>query len=144
MTNYRPYSSGLEQLTLLGQEGPVPSELLDFIGGEETVRAATEAFYKRVFADETLRPFFETTDVDQLLARQRMFLSMLLGGLTPYTGKDIGAAHRQAREQGLNDGHFDRFIRHFRDALKEVGVDPRKARQVIKLLESKRGTVLNP
>jgi hemoglobin len=122
----------------------VTDELFDILGGSETVRDATEAFYKRVFADNTLRPFFESTDVEQLLARQRMFLSMLLGGEAPYTGKDIAAAHAKAREQGLNDGHFDRFIRHFRDALKEVGVDPQKARQVIKLLLTKRGAVLNP
>jgi hemoglobin len=122
----------------------VTDELFDILGGSETVKAATEAFYKRVFADNTLRPFFDSTDVEQLLARQRMFLSMLLGGKTPYIGKDIAAAHAKAREQGLNDGHFDRFIRHFRDALKEVGVDPKKARQVIKLLLTKRGAVLNP
>lgn len=121
----------------------MPDELFDLIGGEETVRAATEAFYRRVYADDTLRPFFRTTDMDQLRARQRMFLSMILGGSPSYSGRDIGAAHAAAREHGLNDGHFDRFIRHFRDALNEVGVEPRKARKVLKLLESKRSTVLN-
>lgn len=118
-------------------------ELLEIIGGDETLGAATEIFYRKVFADETLRPFFQTTDMDQLRARQRMFLSMLLGGTTPYTGKDIAVAHARAREHGLNDGHFDRFIRHFRDALAEVGVERRKARQVLRRLESKRGAVLN-
>jgi truncated hemoglobin YjbI len=73
-----------------------------------------------------------------------MFLSMLLGGRIVYTGADIAAAHTRAREQGLNDGHFDRFLRHFRDALMEVGVGTDKADKVLKLLESKRGAVLNP
>lgn len=122
----------------------MPDELLELIGGEETIRAATEAFYKRVFADDTLRPFFETTDMAQLRARQRMFLSMLLGGRPSYTGKDMAGAHAEARKRGLNDGHFDRFIRHFRDALTEVGVQPRKAKQVIKLLDARRSAVLNP
>lgn len=122
----------------------MPNELLEIIGGEETIRAATEAFYRRVFADDTLRPFFETTDMAQLRERQRMFLSMLLGGQSSYTGKDVATAHARAREQGLNDGHFDRFIRHFRDALTDVGVDPRKAKRIIKLLEKERGAVLNP
>lgn len=118
-------------------------ELFEIVGGDETIRAATELFYRKVFGDDTLRPFFQTTDMDQLRARQRMFLSMLLGGSTPYTGKDIASAHAGARAAGLNDGHFDRFIRHFREALKEVGVERRKARQVLRLLESKRGAVLN-
>jgi truncated hemoglobin YjbI len=73
-----------------------------------------------------------------------MFLSMLLGGSLVYTGRDIHAAHRSAREQGLNDGHFDRFMRHFREALTEVGVDTDKIAKIIKLLESRRNAVLNP
>jgi truncated hemoglobin YjbI len=47
------------------------------------------------------------------------------------------------REQGLTDGHFDAFLIHFRAALDEVGVKPDKAEKVMKLLEAKRGTVLN-
>lgn len=112
--------------------------------GEETVRAATESFYRRVFADETLCHFFKNTDIEQLLARQSMFISMILGGHTPYTGRDIAAAHAQARKQGLHDGHFDKFLQHFREALKEVGIPADKAEKIRKLLESKRGAVLNP
>jgi hemoglobin len=101
-------------------------------------------FYRRVLADDTLSPFFKSTDMAQLSARQSMFISMLLGGRAVYTGKDIHAAHAHAREQGLNDGHFDRFLRHFREALNEVGVQADKLEKVTKLLESKRNTVLNP
>jgi truncated hemoglobin YjbI len=123
---------------------PVVNELYDLIGGKKTVQAATEAFYRRVFADNTLRPFFESSDMAQLLARQRMFLTMLLGGQESYTGKDIAAAHARARAQGLNDGHFDRFLRHFREALKDVGVEASKSERVTKLLEKNRSAVLNP
>ena len=118
-------------------------ELYDLIGGKRTVWAATEAFYRRVFADDTLRPFFKSTDMAQLRARQSMFISMLLGGRIVYTGKDIHAAHAHARKQGLNDGHFDRFVGHFREALSEVGVEADKVEKVTKLLESRRGAVLN-
>jgi hemoglobin len=119
-------------------------ELYDLIGGRQTVWAATESFYRRVFADDTLSPFFKTTDMAQLCSRQSMFISMLLGGRVVYTGNDIRAAHALAREQGLNDGHFDRFLSHFREALDEVGVEADKVERVTKLLESKRNAVLNP
>jgi hemoglobin len=119
-------------------------ELYDLIGGKRTVWAATEAFYRRVLADDTLGPFFEKTDMAQLRARQSMFISMLLGGRIVYTGKDIAAAHRQARAKGLNDGHYDRFLEHFRRALREVGVQADKIDTVTKLLESKRRIILNP
>jgi len=66
------------------------------------------------------------------------------GGRIVYTGKDIHAVHAHAREQGLNDGHFDRFLRHFREALSEVGVEAQRVEQVTKLLESKRNAVLYP
>ena len=119
-------------------------QLYDLIGGKRTVWAATEAFYTKVLADDTLSPFFESADIAQLRARQSMFVSMLLGGQIVYTGKDIAAAHAHAREQGLNDGHFDRFLTHFREALNEVGVKADKVEKVMKLLEARRSAVLNP
>lgn len=122
----------------------VTDDLYDLIGGSRTVKAATESFYRRVFADDKLRPFFKTTNMAQLVARQSMFISMLTGGRVVYTGRDIHAAHAQAREQGLNDGHFDWFLEHFREALHEVGVEAYKVEKVIRLLETKRNAVLNP
>lgn len=118
-------------------------DLFDLIGGRQTVWAATESFYRRVLADESVSHFFESTDMAHLRARQSMFISMLLGGRVVYTGKDITAAHAQSREQGLNDTHFDAFLKHFRAALEEVGVKVDKTEKVLKLLESRRGAVLN-
>ena len=117
-------------------------ELYDLIGGSRTIRAATESFYRRVLEDETLRHFFNSTDMEEQRARQSMFISMLLGGRVVYTGKEIGASHARAREQGLNDGHFDKFLVHFRAALAEVGVKPDRAEKVMRLLEAKRAVVL--
>jgi hemoglobin len=117
------------------------NDLYNLIGERRTISAATAAFYKRVMADESLRPFFEGADMEQLHSRQSMFLSMLLGGRVVYTGKDIAAAHAKVREQGLNSTHFDKFLAHFREALGEVGVEADKVEQVIKLLEQKRGTI---
>ena len=129
---------------LLLPEDQVIDDLYDLIGGRQTVWAATESFYRKVFADDTLRPFFKSTDMAQLCARQSMFISMLLGGRIVYTGKDIHAAHAHSREQGLNDGHFDRFLGHFREALNEAGVEADKVEKVTRLLETRRTTVLNP
>ena len=117
-------------------------ELYDLIGGRKVIGEATELFYKKVFADKSLRPFFERTDMNNLRARQSMFISMLLGGRVVYTGKEIGAAHASSRAQGVNDGHFDTFIRYFREALLEVGVDATKAERVVNFLEAKRSLVL--
>ena len=116
--------------------------LYDLIGGKQVLTAAIESFYRRVLADESLGHFFKNTDMAHLHARQSMFLSMLLGGRIVYTGKAIGAAHAQAREQGLNDAHYDAFLNHFRAALTVAGVLEDKAKEVLRLLEAKRGAVL--
>ena len=118
-------------------------DLYETIGGRRTIRAATESFYRRVLADETLSHFFDSTDMAHLVAGQCMFISMLLGGRVAYRGKEIGAAHEHVRAKGLTGEHFDAFLKHFRAALDEVGVKPDKADKVMNLLEAKRGTVLN-
>src|SRR5207249_10387638 len=102
--------------------------LYDLIGGRQTVWAATDSFYRRVLADESVSHFFKTTDTGHLLARQSMFISMLLGGRVVYiyTGKDITTAHAQPREQGLNDTHFDAFLKHSR-AAQSIEVRDRKS-----------------
>jgi len=118
-------------------------DLYEMIGGRRTIWAATESFYRRVLADKQLSHFFGGADMEHLHARQSMFISMLLGGRVVYTGKEISAAHAQARIKGLNDTHFDIFLKHFRDALTEVGVKPDKLEKVIQLLEGKRSAVLH-
>jgi len=132
-----------EPLISICAGAPMIDDLYEMIGGRQTIWAATESFYKRVLADETLRPFFERTDMKNLTSLQSMFISMLLGGRVVYTGKDIGAAHAKARELGLTEAHFDAFLKHFRASLDEAGVKGEHAEKVMKLLENKRATVLN-
>ena len=117
-------------------------KLYETIGGNRTIWAATESFYRRVLDDPELRPFFESVDMAKLVAGQSMFLTMLLGGKVVYTGKDIGAAHAHVRDLGLTGSHFEAFLKHFRAALDEVGVKPDKADEIVKLLEAKRSTIL--
>jgi hemoglobin len=116
-------------------------DLFDLIGGRSTIEAAIELFYDKVSHDDGLSPFFERVDMANLRSRQAMFISMLLGGGV-YTGTKIHDAHARSRDHGLNDAHFDLFLRHFRAALEEAGVKPENAEKVMKRLESKRGTVL--
>jgi len=116
--------------------------LFDLIGGRKTIKAATERFYERVLEDVSLRRFFTQTDMAHLRSRQSMFISMLLGG-GMYSGKDIRDAHASSRNDGLNDGHFDSFLNHFRAALEDVGVKPENAEKIMQLLERKRRAVLD-
>jgi len=117
-------------------------DLFSLIGGSQTVSAAVEAFYRRILADESIGHFFTHSDLAHLRAHQNMFVSALLGGPEPYTGRAIGAIHAHLKPR-LNDAHFDAFLKHFRAALREVGVNDDKVDRIIKLLEGKRSSVLN-
>ncbi len=112
------------------------------IGGRETILAAVNVFYRRVLADPVLSPFFQHTDVAHLLARQSMFLTMLLGGGSPEASATIHRAHAPSRALGLSDSHFDAFLNHFRASLLEVHVTPDHLEEIMALLERSRGSVL--
>lgn len=117
-------------------------DLFSLIGGSKTIQAAIDAFYRRFLADESVSHFFAGTDLAHLRVLQNMFVSALLGGPEPYTGKNIAAVHAHLQPP-LNDSHFDTFLKHFRAALKEVGVKDHRAEKVMKRLEEKRTAVLN-
>lgn len=117
--------------------------IYEVIGGRRRINAAVDLFYERVLADESLRRFFQGADVKHLRAMQSMFLSMLLGGRTVYTGKDIRAAHAAPRATGMTDAHFDSFLNHFRSALQEVGVQGDPLEKLMTRLETTRNTVLD-
>jgi len=117
-------------------------DLYELIGGRKTIIAATELFYKKVSEDEELRHFFKRVDMAHLRSRQIMFVSMILGGRV-YTGKDLHEVHARSRDHGLNEAHFELFLKHFQASLVEVGVKSENADKVIKLLERKRATIVH-
>src|SRR5262249_40874457 len=97
---------------------------------------------RRILADESIGHFFTHSDLAHLRTHQHIFVSALLGGPEPYTGRALSAIHAHLTPR-LTDAHFDAFTKHFRAALNEVGVKHDKVDRIIKLLEGKRSAVLN-
>ena len=116
--------------------------LYEKIGGKSKIISAVDLFYRKVLADERLKPFFDPVDMDQLRSLQAMFLTMLVGGKMKYTGKDIRTAHVGLTGKGLNDDHFDAFLKHFESALQEVGIEDEAVAEITKRLEGTRDMVL--
>lgn len=92
------------------------------LGGQEAIDAALEHFYGRVLADPAMRPYFDDVDVERVKSMQRVFLAMAFGGPAEYQGRDLRTAHQRAREKGLDEDHFERFLGHFRATLVDLGV----------------------
>ena len=116
--------------------------LYEKIGGKSKIISAVDLFYRKVLADDSLKPFFDPVDMDQLRSLQAMFLTMLVGGKMKYTGKDIRTAHAGLTGKGLNDDHFDAFLKHFDSALQEVGIEDEAVAEIMRRLEETRAMVL--
>ena len=116
--------------------------LYDQLGGAAAVDAAVDIFYRKMLLDDRVASYFEAVDMDRQRAKQKAFLTMVLGGPNAYTGKDMRAAHAHLIARGLNDVHVDVVIQHLGDTLRELGASPAQIGEVAALANSVRGDVL--
>lgn len=54
--------------------------LYDELGGAAAVDKAVDIFYRRMLGDERVARFFEGVDMDTQAAKQKAFLTMVMGG----------------------------------------------------------------
>src|SRR3954471_24332311 len=98
--------------------------LFDQLGGESAVEAAVDNFYRRVLVDDRIARFFDDVDMDRQSAKQKAFLTMVLGGPAHYTGLDMRRGHLHLIARGMNDDHVDTVIELLGQTLAELGVKP--------------------
>jgi hemoglobin len=117
------------------------TSLYDELGGAAALDAAVDIFYRKVLSDDRIAHYFEGVDMERQAAKQKGFLTMVLGGPNSYTGKDMRRGH--AHLVGLNDGHVDAVIENLGATLAELGVSDDKIARVAALANSVRDDVLN-
>ena len=117
--------------------------IYDQIGGADAVDAAVDIFYKKMLTDDRVSHFFDTVDMDAQRAKQKGFLTMVMGGPHAYTGKDMRKGHKHLIEKGLNDSHVDIVIEHLGSTLKELGVPDSLIGQVAAIANGARDDVLD-
>jgi hemoglobin len=96
--------------------------LYERIGGEAAVNAAVELFYRKVLNDYRINRFFDKTDMDSQLAKQKAFFTYAFGGPNNYTGKDMRSAHAHLVKMGMDGSHFDVVMEHLGATLHELNV----------------------
>jgi hemoglobin len=121
---------------------PAPQSLYDQLGGQPAVDAAVDIFYRKVLTDDRISRFFDDVDMDRQISKQKAFLTMVFGGPSSYTGKDMRAGHAHLLTMGLNDSHVDAVIENLGSTLKELGVAPEVIGKVAALANSVRNDVL--
>ena len=116
--------------------------LYDRIGGEAAVNAAVELFYRKVLVDHRINRFFDKTDMEKQIVKQKAFFTMAFGGPNTYTGQDMRDAHAHMVKMGLDDSHFDAVMEHFGAALTELSVPADLIGEAATIAESVRADVL--
>lgn len=124
------------------EETTVKPTLFDRIGGEAAVNAAVELFYRKVLNDYRINRFFEHTDMDQQIAKQKAFFTMAFGGPNSYTGQDMRTAHARLVQMGLDDSHFDAVMEHLGATLVELNVPGDLIAEAAAIAEGARNDVL--
>jgi len=107
--------------------------LYERIGGQPAIAKLITAFYKKVFTDPLLGPFFTHTSLDKLTHMQEQFFSIALGG--PVREDDISLKNAH-QGRNIEQRHLDRFIEHLLNTLKEVGVQESDADAIVERISS--------
>ena len=118
------------------------STIYEELGGAAAVEAAVDIFYRKMLADDRVAKYFDDVDMDRQAAKQKAFLTMVLGGPNHYTGQDMRRAHAHLVTRGLSDIHVDVVIEHLGNTLKELGASDAQIQQVAAVANSVRGEVL--
>ncbi len=116
--------------------------LYDRIGGEAAVNAAVDLFYRKVLNDYRINRFFDKTDMDEQITKQKAFFTMAFGGPNTYTGADMRTAHAHLVKMGLDDSHFDAVMEHLGATLVELKVPAELISEAAAIAESVRADVL--
>ena len=90
------------------------------IGGKEGVEAIVVEFYRRVIADPELAEFFADTDLNHLLAMQREYVTIALGGEATISPAGLRDAHAG---RGIRSKQFLRFLALFMDTIRDRNFD---------------------
>jgi hemoglobin len=117
--------------------------LYERLGGAAAIDKAVDIFYRKMLADERVSRFFEDTDMDRQIAKQKGFLTMVFGGPNNYTGKNMREGHKHLIARGLNDSHVDIVIEHLGGTLKELGAAAEDIAAVAAIANGARNDVLN-
>jgi hemoglobin len=92
--------------------------LYDKLGGEATIKAVVEEFYRRILADRRLAPIFAGVEMGRLKRHQALFISQALGGPRAYDGRSMAEAHAHLDISAAHfdwvAGHLVATLRHFK------------------------------
>lgn len=110
-------------------------------GGFETVSKLVHEFYKKVMADENLKPYFKNVELEGLMEHQTKFLSQVLGGPNEYKGRELFEAHKNL---GITDKAFGLVAEYLEETLDEAGVEDADVEVIMNIVASVKDKIVIP
>jgi hemoglobin len=117
---------------------PGTASLYEKIGGHDVLEVVVEDFYCRVLDDDHLTGFYVGSNMRCVKARQVDFLSAVLGGPRPYTGKPMRQVHEG---RGITMHHFAMVAAHLADSLCAAGLHPDTITDVLHAIAPMAGEI---
>lgn len=95
----------------------------EILGGEDTVIKLVEAFYPRVYRDPNLSPLFPD-GVEEIMRKQKMFLTQFLGG-PPLYSQEFGPPAMRARHLRfeITPQRAKAWLKCMEEAMDEIGLE---------------------
>ena len=123
-------------LTRLRKAGT--ASLYQKIGGHDSLEVIVEDFYCRVLDDDHLAGFYAGSNMRCVKARQVEFLSAVLGGPGPYTGKSMRQVHEG---RGITMHQFAMVAAHLADSLCAAGLHPDTITEILHAIAPLAGEI---
>jgi hemoglobin len=122
----------------------VGGNFFELVGGTDTFKKLTDAFYEGVKDDEVLRPMYPEDDLGPAAERLRMFLEQYWGGPTTYQDTR-GHPRLKMRHQPfkINPLARERWLFHMRAALDSLKLPPLKEAELWAYLDRAATAMLN-
>ena len=97
-----------------------------------------EDFYCRVLDDDHLAGFYAGANMKCVKAQQVAFLSSVLGGPDPYTGRSMRQVHEG---RGITMHHFAMVAAHLADSLCAAGLHPDTITEILHAIAPLAGEI---
>src|SRR5699024_4350526 len=96
--------------------------------GPEIIEEVVNAFYPKVYSDPDLIPIFDTVDIDEIMRKQKFFLTQFTGGPALYS-REYGRPAMRYRHlpHEITPKRAYSWLRSRKEALDETGVYERPA-----------------
>jgi hemoglobin len=117
---------------------PGAPSLYEKVGGLEALEVVVEDFYCRVLADDHLAGFYAGSNMKCVKAQQVAFLTAVLGGPRPYTGRSMRQVHEG---RGITMHHFAMVAAHLADSLCAAGLHPDTITDILRAIAPLAGEI---